>query len=75
MCAAKHLTGPAAEACFDDQARETLATVNLYLGRVADNVIKQHGTVDKFIGDCVMAFWGAPTSKPRHAACLRPRRH
>jgi len=68
----KNLSGPAAEACFDDQARETLATVNLYLGVIANVIISNHGTVDKFIGDCVMAFWGAPTPNPRHAlSCVR----
>jgi class 3 adenylate cyclase len=67
-----NLAGPAAEACYDEQARETLNAVNLYLGLVADTVIKQDGTLDKFIGDCVMAFWGAPTPNPRHAlACVR----
>jgi len=67
-----NLTGPAAEACFDEQARETLDTVNRYLGLVADTVIRADGTLDKFIGDCVMAFWGAPTSNPKHAlACVR----
>src|ERR1019366_707322 len=66
------LGGPAAEASYDEQARETLDTVNLYLGLVADTVIKQDGTLDKFIGDCVMAFWGAPTPNPNHAlACVR----
>jgi class 3 adenylate cyclase len=68
----RNLTGEAAEACFDAQAKETLDTVNLYLGVVADTVIKQDGTLDKFIGDCVMAFWGAPTPNPNHAlACVR----
>ena len=62
------LTGAEAEAVYDEQARETLATVNLYLGLVADVIKKQDGTLDKFIGDCVMAFWGAPTSNPRHAS-------
>jgi class 3 adenylate cyclase len=66
------LTGEAAEACFEEQARETLETVNLYLGLVADVIIKHDATLDKFIGDCVMAFWGAPTANPRHAlACVR----
>ncbi|HWW02468.1 MAG TPA: adenylate/guanylate cyclase domain-containing protein [Candidatus Acidoferrum sp.] len=66
------LTGAAAEACFDEQARETLGTINLYLGLVAGTIIRQDGTLDKFIGDCVMAFWGAPTPNPRHAvACVR----
>jgi len=67
-----HLVGAAAEACFDEQAKETLNTVNHYLGLVADTVIKEDGTLDKFIGDCVMAFWGAPTPNPKHAlACVR----
>jgi class 3 adenylate cyclase/CHASE2 domain-containing sensor protein len=66
------LTGPAAEACFDEQARETLATINLYLGVVADTILEHDGALDKFIGDCVMAFWGAPNPDPRHAvACVR----
>ncbi len=68
----RNLSGAEAEACFDQQARETLDTINLYLGLVADVLIKQDGTLDKFIGDCVMAFWGAPTPHPKHAsACVR----
>jgi len=68
----RRLSGPAATACFDEHARETLGTVNLYLGLVADTLIKQDGTHDKYIGDCVMAFWGAPTSNPKHAvACVQ----
>ena len=66
------LTGEAAVACRDEQAREIFGTVNTYLGVVADIIIKQDGTLDKFIGDCVMAFWGAPTPNPKHAvACVR----
>lgn len=66
------LAGEAAELCFDEAARETLNTVNLYLARVADSVKQHNGTLDKYIGDCVMAFWGAPTPNPRHAvACVR----
>lgn len=45
-----------------------LETVNLYLTTVVDT-IKEHGaTLDKYMGDCVMAFWGAPVSTPNHAA-------
>jgi adenylate cyclase len=62
----------AAEQCFDESARETLETVNLYLARVADAVIAHGGTLDKYIGDCVMAFWGAPLEKDPHAVgCVR----
>jgi class 3 adenylate cyclase len=68
---AGNLTSEAAEAVFDTQSRETLATVNLYLKVIAEIVLKHHGTVDKFIGDCVMAFWGAPIPNPKHAlACV-----
>ncbi|HVM46687.1 MAG TPA: adenylate/guanylate cyclase domain-containing protein, partial [Candidatus Acidoferrum sp.] len=66
------LIGEAAEACYDKAARETIETVNLYLGLVADTVMQAEGTLDKFIGDCVMAFWGAPTPNPKHAlACVQ----
>ena len=30
-------------------------------------ILKHHGTVDKYMGDCVMAFWGAPVFMPNHA--------
>ena len=44
-----------------------------YLEAMSDEIRKKPpGTVDKFIGDSIMAFWGAPTPNPDHAssACL-----
>jgi class 3 adenylate cyclase/CHASE2 domain-containing sensor protein len=68
----RQLDAAAAEKCFDESAHETLETVNLYLAAVADAVKKHNGTLDKYIGDCVMAFWGAPTPNEKHAAaCVR----
>lgn len=68
----RRLEGVEAEAVFDLEARATLDTVNQYLGVVADTVIHHDGTLDKFIGDCVMAFWGAPSANPRHAlSCVQ----
>jgi class 3 adenylate cyclase len=61
-----------AETCIEESAQETLETVNLYLTTVADAVKKHGGTLDKYIGDCVMAFWGAPTPNERHSSdCVR----
>jgi class 3 adenylate cyclase/CHASE2 domain-containing sensor protein len=64
-----NLSQEAAEAYFDEQARDTLNTVNSYLALVADQVKKHDGTLDKYIGDCVMAFWGAPTTMEKQALC------
>jgi class 3 adenylate cyclase len=62
------LTDQEAELFFDVSASETLNTVNLYLSVVADSIKKHGGTLDKYIGDCVMAFWGAPVPNEKHAA-------
>ncbi|MFO0631460.1 MAG: adenylate/guanylate cyclase domain-containing protein [Nannocystaceae bacterium] len=35
---------------------------------VTEIVFRHGGTIDKFVGDCVMALWGAPTPQPDHAA-------
>ncbi len=63
----RQLTGPAAAACMNAQAGDVLGTVNLYLSIVADQVKQHGGTLDKYIGDSVMAFWGAPVPNERHA--------
>jgi adenylate cyclase len=64
-----NLSVAAAEAFYDRQAGETMATVNLYLGIISDQIKKHRGTLDKYIGDCVMAFWGAPLGEEKHALC------
>lgn len=38
-----------------------------YLETATSAVVSHHGTIDKFIGDAVMAFWGAPNENPQHA--------
>lgn len=66
------LSGEALEVYYNEFARETLHTVNTYLALVADQVLKHEGLLDKYIGDCVMAFWGAPIANPKQAvACVR----
>ncbi len=39
-----------------------------YLEETSAAIVAQGGTIDKFIGDAVMAFWGAPMADPDHAA-------
>ena len=56
-----------AEKYYEESARETLETVNLYLAAVAAAVKHHGGTLDKYIGDCVMAFWNAPVANEKHA--------
>jgi adenylate cyclase len=48
-------------------ARELTQMMNEFLTPIT-GVIQQHrGTIDKYMGDCVMAFWGAPLSDKEHA--------
>jgi class 3 adenylate cyclase/CHASE2 domain-containing sensor protein len=61
------LSPEAAEAHYNQVAKETLDTVSTYLGTIAGAIKKHNGTLDKYIGDCVMAFWGGPLPNPRHA--------
>ena len=43
-----------------------------YLDVTSEVIVAHGGTIDKFIGDAVMAFWGAPTAQPEHALlCCR----
>ena len=40
--------------------------INRFLTRMTDIIIKHGGTIDKFMGDCIMAFWNAPIDDPDH---------
>jgi len=43
-----------------------------YFDSVSAQIQNHNGTIDKFIGDAVMAFWGAPSPNPEHAVdCCR----
>lgn len=46
---------------------EIVAQLNEYFGRMVDVVFRNHGTVDKFVGDMVMALFGAPVTDAKHA--------
>jgi adenylate cyclase len=46
---------------------QIIPLLSRYLDTVSREVTGHSGTIDKFIGDAVMAFWGAPTANPNHA--------
>jgi adenylate cyclase len=41
--------------------------LNSVFNRLTDIIRGNRGTIDKYMGDCVMAFWGAPVDTPNHA--------
>jgi adenylate cyclase len=47
---------------------ELQAFLNTVFSRLTNVISAHRGTVDKYMGDCVMAFWGAPIDTPDHAA-------
>ncbi len=51
---------------------ELTAQLSEYLTEMTKIILDHHGTVDKYIGDAIMAFWGAPIDMKDHAnqACL-----
>jgi adenylate cyclase len=48
-------------------AKALSSFLNDYLGIMTEIVFANEGTLDKYIGDAIMAFWGAPLDQPRHA--------
>ncbi|WP_415035455.1 CHASE2 domain-containing protein [Azonexus sp.] len=46
---------------------ELTALMNFYLGAMTQVIASTRGTLDKYIGDAVMAFWGAPMADEMHA--------
>ncbi|MEI6205257.1 MAG: CHASE2 domain-containing protein [Desulfuromonadales bacterium] len=49
------------------QPEEVVAILNEYLGAMTDIVLKWEGILDKFIGDAIVVFWGAPMKQDDHA--------
>ena len=50
-----------------DDPEGLVEVINDYLNRMTKIVLENGGTVDKYMGDCIMAFWNAPLDCEEHA--------
>lgn len=53
---------------YRDDPQALTALMNRLMSTLSEAIIGQGGTIDKYMGDAVMAFWNAPLDEPDHAA-------
>ena len=54
------------------EPRELTLLLNRFLTPMTDIILSRNGSIDKYVGDCIVAYWHAPLDDPNHAqnACL-----
>lgn len=53
---------------FKTDPRGLTRLINRFLTPMTNMILDRRGTIDKYMGDCIMAFWNAPLGDPDHAA-------
>ena len=53
---------------FKDDPQGLTTLLNRFLTPMTEIILRREGTIDKYIGDAIMAFWNAPLEDPDHAA-------
>ena len=51
---------------YKDDPESLTVLINSILTVLSDEVLDHDGTIDKYMGDCIMAFWNAPSEDPFH---------
>ena len=53
---------------YKDDPEGLTQLINKLLSVLSDEILLTEGTIDKYMGDCIMAFWNAPTDQLQHAS-------
>ena len=52
---------------FKGDPQGLTSLINRFLTPTTNDILARHGTIDKYMGDCIMAFWNAPLNDEEHA--------
>ena len=51
---------------YQKNPAELTKVINKFLTPMTEIIMRNGGTIDKYMGDCIMAFWNAPIDTPKH---------
>ena len=51
---------------YQKNPAELTKVINRFLTPMTEIIMRNGGTIDKYMGDCIMAFWNAPIDTPKH---------
>ncbi len=60
---------------FKSNPQELIKLLNRFMTPMTDIILSRRGTIDKYMGDCIMAFWNAPLDDSAHGKHWRAKAH